>query len=228
MRLVKALGVILASSASALAFPILPDAHQRPIGSDADFRIPTVHESAVMARRILRQSSIGTLSTNFPSSDRHAQEYPIGMPDYISDCDPTKPGSPTVLAMNIATSFRNVAAGSHISLSLRYEPPNDVAGRYTAASLPRFSLMATLEDIPEEELEQGDVSQCFTRYHPDAKWWLPGNRIHTSRWARLVVNGVYWVGGFGDRAYIGWIPAEEWSSVTEAEIEACRLPGEKK
>ncbi|KAF3903031.1 hypothetical protein AA313_de0202541 [Arthrobotrys entomopaga] len=213
-----------------LAMPVLssplPSYEQQPIG-DVDFRIPTVHESAILARRILRLSSVGTLSTNLPSSDRHAQEYPIGMPDYIADCDPTKPGSPTVLAMKIATSFRNVAAGSHISLSLRYEPPADVAAKYSVASLPRFSLMTKLEDIPKDELDEGNVSQCFTKYHPDAKWWLPGNRIHTSRWARLVVTGVYWVGGFGDRAYIGWIPAEEWTGVTEDEIDAARLPGEK-
>lgn len=228
MRLIEAFGFLLASSLPVLAFPVLPGANQLPISSDVGFKIPSVHESAVMARRILRLSSIGTLSTDLPSSDHHAQGYPIGMPDYIADCDPIRPGSPTVLAMSIATSFRNVAAGSHISLSLRYEPPADVAAKYTVASLPRFSLMTKLEDIPEGDLKHGTVSQCFTQYHPDAKWWLPGNRIHTSRWARLVVTGIYWVGGFGDRAYIGWIPVEEWNSVTEAEINACRLPVEEK
>lgn len=45
---------------------------------------------------------------------------------------------------------------------------------------------------------------------------------------RLVVDEVYWIGGFGDRAYIGWIPTEDWYSVTSEEIEAIRLPGEKK
>jgi hypothetical protein len=44
---------------------------------------------------------------------------------------------------------------------------------------------------------------------------------------RLVVQEVYWIGGFGDRAYIGWIPVDEWKGVTREEIEACRLPGEK-
>ncbi|KAF3931611.1 hypothetical protein ABW20_dc0100232 [Dactylellina cionopaga] len=224
MQLLTIVGLLLATPV--FPSPLPPFEQQQPI-TDADFRIPTIHQSAVLARRILRLGSIGTLSTNLPRTDRHAGDYPIGMPDYIADCDPTKPGSPTVLAMNIATSFRNVAAGSDISLSIRYEPPADVAGKYTVASLPRFSLMAKLEDIPEGEVEDKNVAQCFTKYHPDAKWWLPGNRIHTSRWARLVVTGVYWVGGFGDRAYIGWISEKEWSSVTEAEIEAVRLPGEQ-
>lgn len=45
---------------------------------------------------------------------------------------------------------------------------------------------------------------------------------------RLVVEEVYWIGGFGDRAYIGWIPKDEWNGVTKEEIESIRLPGEKK
>ncbi|KAF3942447.1 hypothetical protein ABW19_dt0209041 [Dactylella cylindrospora] len=213
----------------ALAYPILSSPVPPKQEPFTDFPIPTVHQSAILARRILRLTSIGTLSTNFPSdSHQKTPDYPIGLPDYIADCDPTNPGNPTVLAMTIATSFRNVAAGSHISLSLRWEPPADSASaeKYTVASLPRFSLMARLEDIPVKEVVSGGVTQCFVGYHPDAKWWLPGNPIHASRWARLVVEGVYWVGGFGDRAYIGWISEEEWSGVTEAEIDAARLPGE--
>lgn len=38
---------------------------------------------------------------------------------------------------------------------------------------------------------------------------------------------IYWVGGFGDRAYIGWIPREVWANVTVEEVEGVRLPGEK-
>lgn len=64
--------------------------------------------------------------------------------------------------------------------------------------------------------------------HKDAKYWLPGNRIHSAEWVRLVVQDIYWVGGFGDRAYIGWIDAEDFKNVTKEEWEDVRLPGEKK
>jgi hypothetical protein len=37
---------------------------------------------------------------------------------------------------------------------------------------------------------------------------------------------VYWVGGFGDRNFIGWIPVEEWRAVRREEWEDVRLPGE--
>jgi hypothetical protein len=45
---------------------------------------------------------------------------------------------------------------------------------------------------------------------------------------RLVVQDIYWVGGFGDRAYIGWIDAKDWRNVTRKEWEVVRLPGEQK
>lgn len=42
-----------------------------------------------------------------------------------------------------------------------------------------------------------------------------------------MVEEFYWFGGFGDRAYIGWIPIEEWRGVTEEEVANARLVGEK-
>lgn len=99
---------------------------------------------------------------------------------------------------------------------------------YSAANLPRFSLMGYLEKIEDEEVEAKGLGSCFTKVHPDSKYWLPGNNIHHSEWVRLVVQEVYWIGGFGDRAYIGWIPVEEWRNVTKKEWEEVRLPGEKK
>ncbi|ORY18688.1 pyridoxamine 5'-phosphate oxidase-domain-containing protein [Clohesyomyces aquaticus] len=201
--------------------------------TDSTYKIPTVHESAIQARRILHLETIGTLSTVFPTT--HDAENrpgdvsgtPIGLMDYFGDCEPDT-GNPTILAISIATSFKNVAAGSNITLSLRWHPPYAHNTPYSAASMPRFSLVGHLEYLTPEEIASQHVPACFVKYHPDSAAWLPGNRIHESKWARLVVEDVYWIGGFGDRAYIGWIPLDEWKSVTKKEIEQCRLPGEKK
>ncbi|KAI8627005.1 pyridoxamine 5'-phosphate oxidase-domain-containing protein [Xylariaceae sp. FL1651] len=97
---------------------------------------------------------------------------------------------------------------------------------YSAANLPRFSLLGYIEKI--DDVSSAALSECFVKKHPDAKYWLPGNRIHVSEFVRLVVQQVYWVGGFGDRAYIGWIPIDEWKNVTREEWEQVTLPGEKK
>lgn len=226
---------ILSTAASTTYIP----QHQSPLALPdiatevSDFVIPSVHESAVLARRILHLSSIGTLSTTFPSdADSRATlesrphglgGVPIGLMDYFADCEPST-GNPTILALDIATSFKNVAAGSNISLELRWQPPN--VRTHSAAAMPRFSLLGRLEHLREEEIEEQDVAGCFVEYHPDAVAWLPGNMIHVSRWTRLVVEDIYWIGGFGDRAYIGWIAAENWRNVTMKEIDAARLPGE--
>lgn len=226
-----------------------------PVNISADFRIPSSYKSAVMARRILRLTPIGTLSTVFPSSSAlenrpdHLGGTPIGLMDYVADCESS--GNPTILAINIATSFKNVAAGSNITLSMQWAPPYPPKSRiesrfnipffsswgnknepeplpYSAANLPRFSLLGYLEKIKDKEVEAQKLGKCFTGVHPDAKYWLPGNAIHTSEWIRLVVTQVYWIGGFGDRAYIGWIPVEEWQNVTSKEWKDIRLPGEQK
>ncbi|KAH7304966.1 pyridoxamine 5'-phosphate oxidase-domain-containing protein [Stachybotrys elegans] len=99
---------------------------------------------------------------------------------------------------------------------------------YSAANLPRFSLFGYLEPIDPNPVDAVHLGACFTSKHRDAKYWLPGNPIHESAWARLVVTQVYWIGGFGDRAYIGWIPIDEWKKVTKDEWSSIKLPGEEK
>lgn len=201
--------------------------------------IPTIHESAVQARRILNLSSIATLSTVFPDHQSWTSlenrpdnlgGAPIGLIDYYASCHPT-PHEPTILAISIATSFKNARAGSNVTLSLRYHPPidhppGDDIYTYSPANLPRFSLVGYIEPVPAEEVRSNGIDHCFFNRHPDAVAWRPGNAIHESWWARLVVEQVYWIGGFGDRAYIGWIPIEEWRGVTQEEVNNARLVGE--
>ncbi|PKS09482.1 hypothetical protein jhhlp_004099 [Lomentospora prolificans] len=180
---------------------------------------------------------------------------PIDMMDYFADCEDE--GDPTVLSIKIATTFRNAAAGSNVSFS-SLDPPYPPARRipvsfwdrvagavsslfgsadaasapdtvpYSAANLPRMSLIGHFEPILPDETSYSNLAMCFVRTHPDAKYWLPGNVVHESSWARLVVEQVYWVGGFGDRAYIGWIPIEDWKGVTREEWESIKLPGEER
>lgn len=238
---------------------------QVTFGDVGSGRIPTMSESAVMGRRILALSSLATFSTVFPNaSSNRIDSYqdtealylrpdavtgvPVGLMDYVADCEDH--GNPTVLAITIGTSFKNVRDGSNLTISMRWSPPGPLAKTtsvwsrlsdyisfgsrqepsrppYSAASLPRFSLFGYLEPISAVQLKTKSIVDCYLRTHGDAKTWLPGNPIHTSEWMRFVVTNVYWVGGFGDRAYIGWIPVEEWSSVTRKQWQAIRLPGEE-
>jgi hypothetical protein len=220
-----------------------------------ELRIPTSYESAVLGRRILALTPLGTLSTVFPedktsSSDGASSQerrptglggLPYGLMEYIADCEADDAGNPTILAISIGTTFKNAAAGSNVSLAVQWTPPHppakriksnhrswlsylglsddghdhhDIAPPYSAANLPRFSLLGHLERIEGGDDREGEVgaalASCYVKTHPDARYWLPGNRIHEAHFVRLVVEQVYWVGGFGDRAFIGWIPAAEW------------------
>ena len=221
---------LLLSLTEALSVPLSRDRLVADTKQDGEtYQIPTVHESAVLARRILDQEKIGTLSTVFPtlhSAERRPSDVegsPIGLSDYFANCEPDT-GNPTILELPIATSFKNVQAGSNISLSLRWHAP--YKHWYSVASMPRFNLVGYLEEITTAEVRDRGIAACFVQKHPDAATWLPGNRIHVSKWVRFVVREIYWIGGFGDRAYIGWIPLEDWQSVTREEIDKVRLPGE--
>lgn len=177
-----------------------------PTLTSSFYRIPTVHESAVQARRILSISSIATLCTIFPdpSNDLDLRfenrpvglgGSPIGLMDYYASCEPN-PHDPIILAISIATSFKNARAGSNVTLSLRYHPPPDHAPSedlytYSPANLPRFSLIGHIEALSQKQVEQQAVQSCFLKSHPDAAAWTPGNEIHKSWWARLVVEEIY-------------------------------------
>lgn len=220
-------------------------------------RLPSVHESTVMARRILSLAAEGNLVTVFPDDSKNAGDNdmetlenrppgmggsPIGLMEYIADCEGT--GNPTLLAIDIATPFRNYKAGSNISLSVRWWPDQshiysqsflfghyhseEIPTPHTPAALPRFSLQGRLEPIDLNDVHSAAIPACFLKKHPDSFLWQPGNDIHSSKYVRFVVEEVYWFGGFGDRARIGWLPIEEWRNVTSKEIEEMRLPGEKK
>ena len=157
-----------------------------PPTPSSDYKIPTVHESAVLAHRILNVSSIATLSTVFPThndfapsdkqsplgpSSHYTPEIldvdgaPIGLMDYYAACPPAT-HNPTILAISIATSFRNSRAGSNVSMSLRWQPPStappsDDPYAYSAANMPRFSLEGYIEAIPKNEVEESGVEECF-------------------------------------------------------------------
>lgn len=253
MRLVR--GLPLISCVGVCMGELSPEPQHifsNPPAAESFNKIPTSYESAVQARRILALTPLGTLSTAFPqkSKDVSSEEsrpdvggMPFGLMDYVADCEDS--GNPTLLAIKIATSFKNVRDGSNISLAMQWTPPYPPEKRikstfwyrlfgreekkepvpYSAANLPRFSLLGYLEKI--DSASTAAMSSCYVEAHPDAKYWLPGNRIHESEFMRLVVQQVYWIGGFGDRAYIGWLDVVDWKNVTRKEWESIELPGEK-
>jgi Pyridoxamine 5'-phosphate oxidase len=221
---------------------------QSPLESSSNvsisFPIPTRYESTVLGRRLLALSSFGVVSTIFPPQNDDESRWtpfpdsvadlPMALPDYLADCDNPSNGNPTLLFLDPSTPSRNTRHGPHYNVSLSlswWTAYTRLTGHvpYSPASLPRLSFIGYTEEIPVKQAEQTGIVGCFLKTHPDAKWWLPGDEgaAHGGRWVRLVVQEVYWLGGFGDRAFIGWLDPEEWKGVQERELRGVRLPGEK-
>lgn len=241
----------LPNSLLSLLLLLLPASEAAPTGAQsslshseekatAGFKIPTRYESTVLARRLLALSDTGVISTIFPdnASDSNPRlphglsSTPIALPDYIATCEEdSHPGDPTLLALTVSTTTKNAYAGSNVSLALSWwDSYKELTGRdpWSAANLPRASLIGYLEEIPEREVEEEKLVKCFTKVHRDSRFWLPGDDSspHTGVWMRMVVQQVYWIGGFGDRAYIGWFDVDEWKDVQRKDWEAVSLPGE--
>lgn len=53
--------------------------------------------------------------------------------------------------------------------------------------------------LAPDAAERKRLEECFVEYHPDAKWWVPGDPdgAHSSLWSRLDITDIYYIGGFG-------------------------------
>lgn len=204
--------------------------------------IPSRYDSTLLARRLLHLSSHGDLVTVFPSPENLTSRTPsavattpIGLPEYIATCEgegSPHAGDPTILSLKISTATRNANAGSNVSLAVSWwdEYVHLTGTRpWALANLPRLSLTGYLEEIPRDAVISQGVETCFLAKHRDSIMWLPGRKwaAHEGFWTRLVVQQAYWIGGFGDKNYIGWLDPEEWRGVQKHEWEGVRLPGEK-
>ncbi|KAG5356799.1 hypothetical protein CJU90_2150 [Yarrowia sp. C11] len=173
--------------------------------------IPSKEEAARVARTLVHRESLTTMVTV------NKDNIPEGYVEYYADCGTD--GNPVMLNVHIGTGFRNIAAGSAVTLSIRVgdHPVVEHTNPWypggivkSAAGSPRVSLRGKFEDLGDDEIKA--VESCFLKRHPDAKWWLPGNDVHTTHWVKFNVDSLHMVGGFGDRAYIGNIDGDVYRS----------------
>lgn len=172
-------------------------------------KIPTEKEAALIARTLVNRESLTSINT------LQDDGTPISLPEYYADCD--SDGDPIWLAVTIGTTSSNIEKNSKFLFSIRagdHSEDDSVDMNYpgsirnSPAGSPRLYLTGELEELRlPNPLERTQLQKCFLHRHDDAVWWLPDNPAspHKSKWFKLHVKNIYMVGGFGDRAYIGFI-----------------------
>lgn len=182
---------------------------QQVLFGDDDWLPPSKDEGLVVARTLVARESLANINT----VNKHG--VPVSAMEYYADCDGD--GNPYWLVVDIGLTFQNIRHGLAHSWTIRvgdHPALEKVDNKYpggipaSPAGLPRLNLFGTLTNVTGDAA----LEACFVARHPDAKWWLPSRKKtpHRSHWAKLNVELVYMVGGFGDRAYIGEIDAESY------------------
>lgn len=179
--------------------------------------IPSEAEAAEVARTLVHRESLMNVNTCQMQGGSECL-FPMSAMEYYVDCDAD--GDPYWLIVDVGTTYQNLMKGSEYSFTIRmgdhplndYVNPNYPGGISTSPSgSPRILMRGImLENLNLSPLKIAQLERCFLDRHPDSKWWLPSNLVspHKSHWAKIYVNSVYMVGGFGDRAYIGDIDPE--------------------
>lgn len=122
---------------------------------------------------------------------------------YIDSADDD--ASLLLIRVDMSTAFRNVDKGSPASLTIRTGDSPNAETPVELASQKRIVLYGEFEatEPPQDEIDR------FLAVHPDAAEWQPGKSgFHKTEWVRFVISGIYYIGGFGDKHYIGQIPVD--------------------
>ncbi|GAA5879574.1 hypothetical protein JCM1840_003321 [Sporobolomyces johnsonii] len=169
----------------------------------------TLNEAAVHTRELIayRAYNTGILMSTSPA---HAQSPVAGLPFGLQEYYAPYPGSNgdiLLLAMPISTIYRNAMPPNKPNLTLTINDMYGFGDGNLAAGRMRVALFGTLERVQgDDEIEQ--CKQAYLEAHPDARGWIPPNGPHDAFYARMRINQVYAFDGFGDVAYIGWIPLD--------------------
>ncbi|KAM0788774.1 hypothetical protein ACM66B_002864 [Microbotryomycetes sp. NB124-2] len=171
----------------------------------------TMPEAAQRARELVayRAKEIGTLMSVYPEGAGDFAGLPIGLQEYYAPY-PDSEGDLLLLGMPIATIFRNSLPPHQPNITLSIADLEGLGDGNLAAGRMRVALFGTLEPVSKDDEKLNEkLSRAYELSHPDARGWDKG-QAHSSFWAKFTVNKVYAFGGFGDVAFIGWVPLDEY------------------
>ncbi|GAA5937313.1 uncharacterized protein JCM15063_002867 [Sporobolomyces koalae] len=169
----------------------------------------TLEEAAVHTRELIayRSYNVGTLISNYPEDAASpVAGLPFGLQEYYAHY-PDSNGDLLLLAMPIAAIYRNALPPHAPNLTMSINDMYGFGSGNLAAGRMRVALYGTIERVEGDD----EIEKCRVAYldaHPDARGWIPPNGPHSAFYARFRVNTIYAFDGFGDVAYIGWIPLD--------------------
>ncbi|GAA5889681.1 hypothetical protein JCM8208_001095 [Rhodotorula glutinis] len=169
----------------------------------------TLDEAAVHVRELIsyRAYHTGVLMSVFPDDAQvPVPGLPFGLQEYYAEY-PDSNGDILLLAMPIAAIYRNALPPNPPNLTLTINDMYGFGKGNLAAGRMRVALYGTLERV-EDENEAERCHQAYLAAHPDARGWIGAGGPHSNFFARMRVNKVYAFNGFGDVAYIGWVPLD--------------------
>ncbi|KAL0956364.1 hypothetical protein HGRIS_002512 [Hohenbuehelia grisea] len=165
----------------------------------------TVWDAARIAHELIEDSvdAVATMATIYPSNHSISPNEPFALQEYYASCYHN--GSLTLLFLPISRHSQNILQSPHRAASIT------IASQNPAAKKPRIALVGNVTIFRDRRAaDEAAIKRCYLAKHPDARWWLPDDddAAHLSYWARFDPQTVYFVGGFGDKHYIGYIPLE--------------------
>ena len=157
------------------------------------------------ARELISSTAHGTLITLQTEVAAGSRLVTAGWPygsvaDFADEVPST--GRPLLLLSTLERNVVNFQTNNRVSLAIR-TPDQNCTDMMTC---PRTTLFGTLERVPAAELPA--AKKAYLAKHPTASAWIdfPDMSIY-----RMTVLDLYWVGGFGNAHYIGYVGGDSYS-----------------
>lgn len=168
-------------------------------------------DAAKIARRLVYTESLLHFNSLNPDGT------PVSFVEYYisSDSCPglhnvSNNGNPILFLSTMSTSYQNWDERGAVSLAVESYKKHPFE---SALSKPRASLYGNARKLHLTSQDERKLIRCFTHRHPDAYHWLPGTKhpsVNDTLWVEFDVESLYFIGGFGDRSYIGNISGPEY------------------
>jgi hypothetical protein len=164
-------------------------------------------EVGLGARQLVNTCTFGTLITlqsGIPGQqDPKYAGFPFGSVASFADQDPSN-GKPLLLLSQLERNVINFNDDARCSLAI--QTPVEQLGDTDPMAAPRMTLLGTLIPVPDDQYDQ--ARKTYLNKHPSAMW------IDFPDFGLYYFNStdVYWVGGFGNEHYIGWVDAGSYLS----------------